>query len=327
MKRFGMVALCVAGLGLFAGNADYVFLKNKHRRPTRSGGIGLTSLMTQQADGAVAEVKETVPPAEQAPAAEAVIPAIEETPSADTAAEENGKNAAQEKPVANETIEAEDPVEETAEIPAKMESTEAVAPAAPEETKNESVADEAPAVEVVADEDDPVLPEFPAQKQKKPALKRMPKTLTGRDAVITASRTDYDRKEGVIFFDKDVYVDDEQYQLHADSLYVFLDGTNDLKRIVALGNVSMTNDLRSANCNKATYLKATGKIVLYGSRDTPAVLREDGPDEKEASGEKITFWLDSEEVNVERPVIKLPGSAVRGGGKKNLDVKGLLMGK
>ena len=35
---------------------------------------------------------------------------------------------------------------------------------------------------------------------------------SGRPARITSATTYYDRKEGIIYFDKDVYVDDEQYQ-------------------------------------------------------------------------------------------------------------------
>ncbi len=167
----------------------------------------------------------------------------------------------------------------------------------------------------------------PIEKKKKADKKPKPepKVLTGRDAVITAERTDYDRKEGVILFDRKVYVDDEQYQLHADRLFVFLDGTNSLKRIVALGNVAMTNDMRSALCSRATYVKATGKVVLYGEPGKPAILHEDGDSEKDAAGDRIVFWLNSEEVNVDNPVIRLPGSTTRGGG--GLDVKDILLGK
>ena len=168
---------------------------------------------------------------------------------------------------------------------------------------------------------DPIKKE--PEKQAKP--KREKKPLTGRDAIITAERTDYDRKQGVIFFDRNVYVDDEQYQLHADNLYVFLEGTNALKRIVALGNVAMTNEQRSASCAKASYNRETGKVVLYGTKDAPAVLRDEDGEAKEAAGERITFWLNSQEVNVENPVIRLPGSAVLGNGK-NADIKGLLLG-
>ena len=156
----------------------------------------------------------------------------------------------------------------------------------------------------------------PAAVVKKAGAKKPKKELTGRSAVITADRTDYDRKEGVILFDRNVYVDDEQYQMHADRLFVFLDGTNDMKRLVALGNVSLTNEDKTAWCQKAVYTKTSSQIVLFGDEQNPAWLRDAGGkkgDESEVSGLRITYWIDSGLATVEKSVIKLPGF----GGSKN----------
>ena len=156
----------------------------------------------------------------------------------------------------------------------------------------------------------------PVAVVKKSGAKKAKKELTGRAAVITADRTDYDRKEGVILFDRSVYVDDEQYQMHADRLFVFLDGTNDMKRLVALGNVALTNEDKTAWCQKAVYTKAASQIVLYGDEQNPAWLRDAGGkkgDESEVSGLRITYWIDSGLATVEKSVIKLPGF----GGSKN----------
>lgn len=82
-----------------------------------------------------------------------------------------------------------------------------------------------------------------------------------RSVRITSDRTDFDRKDGVIMFDRNVFVDDAEYQMHARQLYVFLDTNNlervgraaesgarqsadVLRRIVAVGDVSITNDTR-----------------------------------------------------------------------------------
>lgn len=146
------------------------------------------------------------------------------------------------------------------------------------------------------------------------AAKKKP---TGRDAVITADRTDYDRKEGVILFDRNVYVDDEQYQLHADRLFLFLDGTNDLKRLVAIGHVSLTNDEKNASCTRAVYTRSTSKIVMYGEKDAPARLYQGGRKGSTVYGERITFWLDSEQVEIERPVVTVPGGSFKGGDAKD----------
>ena len=142
-------------------------------------------------------------------------------------------------------------------------------------------------------------------------LRKPKKELTGRAAVITADRTDYDRKEGVILFDRNVYVDDEQYQMHADRLFVFLDGTNELKRIVALGNVAITNELKTAACGKAVYNRTAQRIVMYAENDTNlAMLCDAGTkkgEESEVKGKKITYWLDSGMATVEGVVVTLPG--------------------
>lgn len=149
----------------------------------------------------------------------------------------------------------------------------------------------------------------------KPAKK---KELTGRQAVITADRTDYDRKEGIILFDRNVYVDDEQYQMHADRLFVFLDGTNDLKRLVAIGNVSITNEEKTASCARATYHKASHRIVMYGNKDAKARLNEGTEKGSTVLGDRITFWLNSEQVEIEGPAVTLPGGAMKGKSPKDL---------
>ena len=143
------------------------------------------------------------------------------------------------------------------------------------------------------------------------------KKQTGRDAVITAERTDYDRKEGVILFDRNVHVDDEQYQLHADRLFLFLDGTNDLKRLVALGNVSITNDDKNASCSRAVYVKKLSKIVMYGADSEPARLYQGGKKASTVQGARITFWLNSEQVEIEKPVVTVPGGSFKGGDGKD----------
>ena len=116
--------------------------------------------------------------------------------------------------------------------------------------------------------------------------------------MITSERTDYDRKEGIILFDRNVFVDDEQYQMHADRLFVFLDGTNDLKRIVAIGNVSITNEQRTASCSRAVFTKAASKIVMYGDETSYARLEDPSQRGGVAEGKKITFWLDAEQVSI-----------------------------
>ena len=160
-------------------------------------------------------------------------------------------------------------------------------------------------------------PEVEAEEKKVEKKEKKEKKGPPRDAIITADRTDYDRKEGVVLFDRNVYVNDEQYQMHTDRLFLFLDGTNDLKRLVAIGNVAITNENRRAYCARATFNKKLGRIVMYSSDEITASLREEGKKGSEVKGEKITFWIDSEQVEVENPVITMPGG-FGGGGKDDL---------
>ena len=132
-----------------------------------------------------------------------------------------------------------------------------------------------------------------------------------RPARITSATTYYDRKEGIIYFDKDVYVDDEQYQLHADKAYVFLSGTNDVRRIVAIGNVAMTNDTKRAYGVKVSYYKDGGMVVLYGGEGRPAEVRDESKEQDQVvKGRKIKFWIDSEQVEVMEADITAPTSGL-----------------
>ena len=120
---------------------------------------------------------------------------------------------------------------------------------------------------------------------------------------------------GIIYFDKDVYVDDEQYQLHADKAYVFLSGTNDVRRIVAIGNIAMTNDTKRAYGVKVSYYKEGGMVVLYGGEGRPAEVRDESKEQDQVvKGRKIKFWIDSEQVEVMEADIQAPTSGLGDGG-------------
>ena len=276
--------------------ADAVMLKKKpaDKQPAQSF---LADVVT------VKEVKEDSPkPAaeEKKPEAEAPKPAVEEAkPEAEAPkpAAEAPKPAEEPKPVA----EAPKPVAEEKKPEAEEKKPEA------EEKKADGKEDG----KKVADKKKDGKKDEKTKKDKKEAKEKKP----ARDAIITADRTDYDRKEGVVLFDRNVYVDDEQYQMHADRLFLFLDGTNDLKRLVAIGHVAITNEDKRAYCARATFNKKLGRVVMYSSDEITAQLHEEGKKGSDVKGEKITFWLDSEQVEVENPVITMPGGF---GGQDNM---------
>ena len=128
-----------------------------------------------------------------------------------------------------------------------------------------------------------------------------------RDAEISAVRTDYDRKDGVVLFDGAVSVSDAEYSLGADRIFAFLDGTNSLKRIVADGSVTVTNGTRNGGCPRASYEKSLGRVTMFGEEGNPAKLVDAGSRRSEIEGRKITFWLDSEQVEVEGSTLTVEG--------------------
>ena len=143
----------------------------------------------------------------------------------------------------------------------------------------------------------PVTVVKPAQKTGKAAS-----AVPEREAVITANRIEFDNKEGVILFDENVLVDDAQFIMRSERLLVFMEGTNDVQQILAIGAVSITNENRAASCDKAVYTKKSGQIVMTGN----ARLMRQGDQGGEVTGNRITFWLDDERMEVSPGRVVLP---------------------
>ena len=122
-----------------------------------------------------------------------------------------------------------------------------------------------------------------------------------KSARITSRTADLDRQEGVVMFEGDVTVRySNDCTMCADRLYVFLAGTNALNRIVALGNVSITNDVRTGTCAMATFRRKRSEIEMFGDgKATFARLVDHGDDAGALEGTRIRFWLDTEQVEVE----------------------------
>lgn len=146
-----------------------------------------------------------------------------------------------------------------------------------------------------------------------------PVAAVGGSAKITSASTYYDRKEGFAFFSGNVFVDDAKYQLHADRAYVFMDGTNELKKIVALGHVAMTNENKRAYGDKVSYYRDPGMVVLDAGNGIVAEVREENPDgPRVIRGKKIKFWTTTQQVVVIDPNIDFPTQGGLGGLKETL---------
>ena len=131
---------------------------------------------------------------------------------------------------------------------------------------------------------------------------------------ITAATTYYDRKEGYAYFSGGVCVTEGAYRLHSDSAYVFMDGTNALKRVIAVGHVALTNGTQRAYGAKATYYREPGMLVLTGGDGTVAEVRDETPDGAQTvRGKKIKYWTNTRQVEVVEADISAPAKGSSGG--------------
>lgn len=128
---------------------------------------------------------------------------------------------------------------------------------------------------------------------------------------------DFDRKAGVVLFEGDASVVYEgDYTLNADRVFAFLTPSNRLSRIVADGNVVISNGLRTGTCAYATYRQAKGEVEMFGDSTTGmrASLVERGTQTNELEGDRIRFWLDSEQVEVSNSRITAEHGGLERGG-------------
>lgn len=133
-----------------------------------------------------------------------------------------------------------------------------------------------------------------------------------QDATITAERIDLDRDAGVVMFENKVHINyAKEYDLCADQLFVFLENTNELTRVVAIGNVSVTNDNKIGLCHMAKFTKKTGQLELYGEQENNMALLIDGVSGNKLYGGVIRFWLGSEQIEVEKSKIEINQNSVK----------------
>lgn len=109
------------------------------------------------------------------------------------------------------------------------------------------------------------------------------------NTVITSTRLHFDYGRSIATFEGDVVVVDPQIRIEADRMIVTFDASNSVKAVTALEHVRLFNGDREGNCQRAVYLVGSGEILLTGA---PVLKRE----RDRLSGDRITFWVDREEV-------------------------------
>ncbi len=116
-------------------------------------------------------------------------------------------------------------------------------------------------------------------------LSRAGQTAGENITVITSDKLVYDSAKAYALFDGNVVVTDPNMKLSTDKLTAMFDKAQKIKHIKAEGNVTITQDNKTAKAGKATYDVATGKIEMT---ERPWVRQ--GKDVLE--GGRIIFWRD-----------------------------------
>lgn len=127
-----------------------------------------------------------------------------------------------------------------------------------------------------------------------------------RSLSVSGRRSDFDRSEGVVMFEGDVLVDyGGEGSMASDRLFIFMKGTNELSRIVAVGHVAVTNGTRVGSCATAVYHRQSGEIEMYGDgKDVLAEFGDTAEGGSSAAGTHIRFRLGAEQVEVEDSRLK-----------------------
>lgn len=313
MNKIFTLCLSVAVAALLVADVQ---ASNKKRKGASILELAFSEDNQSEVDDALKELGDLDETPESVPA-----PAAESAPEPAPAVKETVKEVVVEKPVeVVKTVVVTNVIEKIVEVEKPVVVTNTVERVVERKIEDQEMRDKIDFQEAVntdlAERNERLEQALAIEKERRERLERVvPKNLqpkTGRPAKITSANTFYDRKEGVAMFDRTVHVDDESYQLWADKAYVFLSGTNDVKRIVAIGNVAITNEARRAYGTKASYYKDGGMVVLYGDRNRPAEVRDESKaDDQTVKGTKIKFWIDSEQVQVIDADIEAP---TQGGG-------------
>jgi lipopolysaccharide export system protein LptA len=110
---------------------------------------------------------------------------------------------------------------------------------------------------------------------------------------VSAKSLVWDHKEQKAAFHQEVVAQQKDLTIYADDLVIYFnEANNDVTRIVAKGNVRITQLDRRASCEEAVYDRAQNSIVLEGN----PVLRQG---QNEVRGKRVIFFIDKNRSVVE----------------------------
>jgi lipopolysaccharide export system protein LptA len=110
-----------------------------------------------------------------------------------------------------------------------------------------------------------------------------------------------------------VKVDDARFTLTSDQLFVFLESTNTLERLVVKGNVKVINEDRRASCDRAVYIRAEERLVMAGNAKLQSMDKNGKA--RTVKGDKITIWTKKGDQRMEvypNPELVIPAGSTEG---------------
>jgi len=116
-----------------------------------------------------------------------------------------------------------------------------------------------------------------------------------KELVVSSSQQRIDYANGILLYKGKVKATWEDLLLLSDEMQVYLTEENDLKEVVAKGNVSITqgNKKRQATGQMATYTGEDNKLIVQGDAHYHDELGND------LLAEKIIIWIGIEKLEAE----------------------------
>jgi len=116
-----------------------------------------------------------------------------------------------------------------------------------------------------------------------------------KELVVSSSQQRIDYANRILFYKGEVKATWEDLLLLSDEMQVYLTEENDLKEVVAKGNVSITqgNKKRQATGQMATYTGEDNKLIVQGDAHYHDEVGND------LLAEKITIWIGIEKLEAE----------------------------
>ncbi len=102
--------------------------------------------------------------------------------------------------------------------------------------------------------------------------------------VVTSDSMTYDYEKGVAVFEKNVHVDDPRIRLWSERLTIVMEGTNQVRSLLAEGSVRFAQADGRGSARRAEYHATAGKVVLTGD-----ALLIQGSDEMRADAIEFEF--------------------------------------